>query len=104
MKTPVELRGIPELLILENTPLGGSGYIRYGSLKNASVIWTRDHDGYDHVSICPNKRTPSWEEMCAIKDIFFYDEEECYQVFPKKSEYVNIMENCLHIWRDTKKE
>lgn len=104
MKTPEELRGIPELLILENTPIGGMGYIRYGSLKNSSVVWSRDQGGFDHVSICPTKRTPSWEEMCKVKDIFFYDEEECYQVFPKKSEYVNIMENCLHIWRDTKKE
>ena len=42
----------------------------------------------------------SLEEMKAIKDIFFNDEEECYQVFPKKSEYVNLHPYCMHIWRD----
>lgn len=37
-------------------------------------------------------------EMCAIKDMFFEPEEECVQFHPKKSSYVNIAQNCLHIW------
>lgn len=37
--------------------------------------------------------------MARLKEIFFYPEEEAYQIMPKKSEYVNFKENCLHIYR-----
>ena len=101
MKTPEELAKTPNLLILQNDEEGGVGFIMFGQLKG-SVIWGRNEGQYEHVSFAPKKRTPTWEEMCKVKDMFFYDEEECYQVFPKKSEYVNIAKTCLHIWRDKK--
>lgn len=57
----------------------------------------------EHISISPldrkRKTVPTWKEMCAIKDMFFHDEEECFQYFPKKSEYVNIHSTCMHLWR-----
>ena len=34
-----------------------------------------------------------------IKDIFWGDEEDVIQFFPKKSEYVNLVNNCMHLWR-----
>lgn len=61
--------------------------------------------GWDHVSVSPcnrRRRTcPTWEEMCAIKDLFFEDEEAVIQYHPKKSQYVNFSECCLHLWRPT---
>lgn len=56
---------------------------------------------WEHISISPKnqKRCPTWEEMCAIKDMFFEPEEECIEFHPKKSSYVNINSYCLHIWR-----
>ena len=104
MRSVEEIARTPNLLIVTNNESGGCGYLHYGSLRNCSVVWGRAEGGkYDHVSICPTGRTPTWEEMCKVKDMFFYEEEECFQVFPKKSEYVNLMKNCLHIWRDIKK-
>lgn len=57
--------------------------------------------GWDHVSVtlCHQKRCPTWEEMCAIKDLFFEAEEAVVQVHPRKSEYVNRHPYCLHLWR-----
>ncbi len=109
MKTVKEIAKLDNLIISLNSELGGKGKLVYGSLRNCSVIWTRednDADNYhkDHVSICPTGRLPTWDELCKVKDMFFYDEEECYQVFPKKSEYVNLMKNCLHIWHDRESE
>lgn len=101
MKTPEDISKTSNLLIKENTEEGGCGFICYGSMKNWSVIWTRNKEGFDHVSVNGKGRTPSWEEMCKLKDMFFYDEEEAYQIFPKKSEYVNLATHCLHIWRNT---
>lgn len=56
---------------------------------------------WEHVSVTPRnkKRCPTWDEMCAIKDMFFYDEEEVIQIHPRKSEYVNLHPYCLHMWR-----
>lgn len=39
------------------------------------------------------------DRVYMLKDIFFDDEEEVYQIHPKKSEYVNLSENCLHLWK-----
>lgn len=45
------------------------------------------------------KRIPTWNEMQFIKRLFFEDEEVCYQLHPKQSEYVNVQPFTLHIWR-----
>ena len=56
----------------------------------------------EHASIncLVHNHLPTWEELCELKDIVWFDEEECYQVFPKKSQYVNFAKNCMHIWRN----
>lgn len=97
IKTPLSLNGTPET---------SGTFIVYVGGKSFYVIAEIHDNGYgkvEHVSVtpCNRKRTtcPTWEEMTAIKDMFFGDEEECYQVFPKKSEYVNLHPLCMHIWR-----
>ena len=76
-----------------------SAEITVGKYKG-SVVFSNNERGYEHVSFCPyNGRLPDWNAMCELKDAFFDDEEEAYQIMPKKSEYVNMVDNCLHIWR-----
>lgn len=60
--------------------------------------------GWEHLSVSMPSKTPSWDQMCVMKDIFFEDEEECFEYHPKKSEYVNIHPHCLHIWRPVVQE
>lgn len=72
--------------------------------RSFDVIASVDEGGgeaWEHVSVCRphSDKLPTWEETCAIKDMFFEPEEECVQFHPKKSSYVNIAQNCLHIWR-----
>ena len=59
--------------------------------------------GWEHVSISPatdrKNGTPTWSEMCAIKDMFFEKEETVLQYHPAESEYVDLCTNCLHLWR-----
>lgn len=58
--------------------------------------------GWEHISVSrPNGKTPTWDEMCVIKDMFFTADEVVVQYHPKKSEYVNVHEGCLHLWRPT---
>ena len=78
---------------------GIMGYIHFG-LWEGSVIATTGA-GWDHVSVSPKKKnyTPTWDDMCRIKEIFWEDDEAVIQIHPPKSEYVNNLSNCLHLWR-----
>lgn len=69
-------------------------------------VMISDGLGWEHVSVSlikweTKKRVPTWEEMCWIKDQFFYPEEVVIQYHPAKSKYVNLHPYCLHLWRPT---
>ena len=100
MKTLEEIKHLPNLLIVQTSEDGGYGVLFRCGKRFASVIWS-DGGGWEHVSICPFKRsyTPSWDDMCQLKDMFFKEDEIVVQYHPAKSEYVNNMPNCLHLWR-----
>ena len=100
MKTFEELKQTPNLLIIRTGLDGGIGEIFKIGKRYGSVIWSFG-GGWEHVSVCPYKHshTPTWDEMCSLKDMFFRDDEVVVQYHPAKSEYVNNMPNCLHLWR-----
>lgn len=81
---------------------GGMGRFTKGSQKEMTVIWSFA-GGWEHVSIDGKKRMPTWEEMCQLKDMFFDDTECCVEYHPPKSEYVNNVNYCLHIWKPIEK-
>jgi hypothetical protein len=54
---------------------------------------------WEYVSVSAPDRCPTWEEMCFVKDLFWSGSETVIQFHPKKSEYVNTHENCLHLWK-----
>ena len=84
--------------------LFGAFYIRFvksdiiviASSGNEEMPWervslrTRDYKG---------ERTPTWQEMCFIKDLFWEDEECVIQYHPPRSDYVNNHPNVLHLWK-----
>lgn len=43
-------------------------------------------------------RLPTWREMCAIKGMFWADDDCVIQYHPPAAEYVNFHE-VLHLWR-----
>lgn len=52
----------------------------------------------------PLTRTPTWDEMCAVKQRFWNDEEAVIQIHPPRSQYINTHPHVLHLWRPTHKE
>lgn len=65
----------------------------------ASIIWSCG-GGWEHVSVAPfNGNNPTWDDMCFIKDLFWEETDCVVQYHPPKSDYVNVKENCLHLWR-----
>jgi len=69
-------------------------------------IVVSDGAGWEHASVhvIGQQRTPTWEEMCWVKDVFWPAEEEVVQYHPKRSEYVNCHPYTLHLWRPSSGE
>lgn len=54
---------------------------------------------WEHVSVSLRHRTPTWEEMCYVKSLFWDEEETVMQLHPPKSRWINNHRYCLHLWR-----
>lgn len=87
------------------------GYLRLRSGKQrtftvlASVYDSSEYGLVEHVSVSlynENRKTPTWEEMCEVKEIFWKPEEEVHQIHPPESQYIHGIfgkDNILHLWR-----
>lgn len=84
--------------------IGGTGRLTINGIRS-SVVWSTD-GGWDHVSVSPidPRMTPKWDFMCELKNLFFNEDETVVQYHPQKEDYVNIKQNCLHLWKPTKAE
>ena len=67
MRTNEELRGMPNLMILQTAADGGNGRMIFGKL-DASVIWSTGA-GWDHVSISPFKSVcqSAWKLFASVE-------------------------------------
>lgn len=77
---------------------GFMGYILLPGLVRGAFVFSYG-GGWEHLSVSLPNRTPTWEEMCVAKDIFFNNTETCVEYHPAKADYVNNVSTCLHIWR-----
>jgi len=50
-----------------------------------------------HVSISRQDRYPDWDEMLMVKE-FFFGNTDAMMMMPRKQNYVNVMQNCFHLW------
>lgn len=99
-------RGRPAGQFVLKSPYGS--YLFVIACDADPMEWLQDigpGQTFDHVSVSvntsglPHKRTPTWEEMNWVKDIFFEPEELVIQYHPPKSQYVNNHEHVLHLWK-----
>ena len=103
MKTPNEYRITNEFLPSTDKD-GNNGMFRIPlrgcarPIKELLII-ASDGMGWEHVSVSLPDRTPTWEEMCYVKSLFWDDEDCVIQYHPPKSEYVNNHDHCLHLWK-----
>jgi len=81
---------------------GNNGYFIIPFETNTLFVICSDGLGWDHVSVSLKNRVPNWKEMSFIKSLFWDEDETVIQFHPKKSEYVNNHENCLHLWKSQK--
>jgi hypothetical protein len=64
-------------------------------------IIASDGYGWRHVSVSrrDSHKPPTWEMMCAVKDLFWEAEDWVVQFHPARSEYINNHPGCLHLWQ-----
>ncbi len=78
----------------------GTGAIYFFSTEKGGVRVIASYgDGWEHVSVSLQRRCPTWDEMCMVKDFFWGEEDTVIQYHPAKSEYINFHPFCLHLWR-----
>lgn len=72
--------------------------------QDLMMIIAADGLGWEHVSVSLKSGTvPEWSVMCAVKDLFWDEEDVVVQIHPKASEYVNCHPGVLHLWRESGK-
>lgn len=100
MKTIDEIKATTNLVIKAQAPNGGIGGYYYDRIsdKRLNFIFSCQM-GWEHLSVSMPNKTPSWDQMCRMKDIFWGEDEACVQYHPKKEDYVNNHKHCLHIWK-----
>lgn len=105
MKSIEEIKKTRNLFIEAEAPNDGIGGHYYDSIsgKNLNFIFSYQL-GWEHLSVSMPSRTPSWDQMCRMKDIFWNKDECCVEYHPKEEDYVNNHKHCLHIWRPTEVE
>src|SRR5262245_34393858 len=55
--------------------------------------------GWDHVSVSTPHRCPTWDEMEAIKRIFFEEHETAMQLHVPPDDHISFHPYTLHMWR-----
>lgn len=63
-----------------------------------SVSTLNDGSKWLHISVTRRDRIPTWTEMMKVRDDFLGDDVEAYMVAPKKEDYANLHQFCLHWW------
>lgn len=70
-----------------------------GAIGGAFVVIASVGDGWDHVSVSCRDRCPTWDEMDAIKRLFFAPDETAMQLHVPPAEHLCLHPYCLHLWR-----
>lgn len=84
---------------MEKDGNNGQFIVRGLKLKRVLFVQASDGEGWEHVSISRPTTTPTWNEMCIIKNIFWDPEDLVIQFHPPEEDYVNDHPNVLHLWR-----
>jgi hypothetical protein len=96
------MKAMPDLM-LETGRLAGSNV---GDLHGAFHVYSRGgrslriissgviEKTWEHVSVSLINRTPTWEEMCFVKNLFWHENEVVVQYHvPMRASF------CLHLWK-----
>ena len=85
-------------------PCGAFVVPHYG-ISIATIVsdgsgWPLPPPVWEHASVSLSvRRTPTWAEMHWVREQLWEPEDTVLQLHPPASEYVNVHEHVLHLWR-----
>lgn len=83
---------------------GNNGAFLLPGLTRPLNTTVSDGEEWEHVSVSlgpTSTETPTWAEMCYVKDLFWGHDECVVQYHPAREDYRNLHHGCLHLWRPT---
>lgn len=72
-----------------------NGVFDMGGLR----IIASNGEGWDHVSVSHQMRTPTWTEMQDVFRACFLPTETVVQFHVPHSDHIDVHPHCLHLWR-----
>lgn len=81
---------------------GPNGFFFIPGPERATLrVQASNGGGWEHVSVSVyrKERTPTWAEMCFVKDLFWDKDEVVIQYHPREADYVKCHKYVLHMWR-----
>lgn len=64
----------------------------------ADYKFSASHGPMLHVSMSYPRHMPSWKEIKAVRESFFFNDEVVAQVLPPRAEWINDHPFCHHLW------
>jgi len=84
---------LTNIILDKNNVLKGGTY-REGDL----IIMVSVDAGFWHLSISHASRYPTFDEIRDARYKYVPDEVTMAMLYPPKAEYVNLHNNCFHLW------
>ena len=66
--------------------------------KGENKILVSIDDGLWHLSISHKDRYPTWDEIKSAREEHLPMDKTFAMYFPPSEEYVNLHQNCFHLW------
>lgn len=93
-----------EWLKTQETVIGLPGTEVYREMKRGFTLFKSIENGLVHCSISHPKRWPTWDELKFIRYNFMRECRYVAQILPPENEFVNIHNNCFHLYELDPKE
>lgn len=77
----------------------GRFHVMLGLVPTPLTVIAASDEGWDHVSVSAPGRCPTWNEMEAVKRLFFMDDECAMQLHVPPADHINVNPYVLHLWR-----
>ncbi len=108
LSSHAEERRVREGPFGSSSSLGMNGvFILEGTSPDSRLqVICSDGGEWEHVSVAVRgeSRTPTWEEMSLVKNIFWDNNETVVQYHPYQENYVNVHPFVLHLWKKSGKD
>lgn len=90
------------VMMLES--LQGVENVKLYNMDTGSMVIYCTENNKEHVSISNKKRLPRWDEINYVRYKLMKPDIHVAQILPPKEEYVNVHENCFHLWELDREE